>query len=397
MDSDQEEGEAHKSTEDKMNSDQEEGEAHKSTEDKMNSDQEEGEAHQMKEAVIGDRPKKRVHQDGDNRQNIEMGSVSKEIESNKHLEDIDNTCKKYIMDYESLDDSDNDPDYNTDADDDETSDTTDSEKEDKINNNRKIIKPKRKNEYREKAKQLEQKQKSSNKICFDVISGSESDTSEIFGVQGIIERSLHVLNTDKCIDPEVTDQKQDNGTSEEKSVDLSDSDADELSVNEDEIVRDINCPGIFVKKILRSESTKLGKKKKCSPQDADDEEELGTPSNAIKLSHNIRRLASAKLAFAIKQGNEPKRRESKDFLTLIKLEWTTKLARVTLETRKFNSKKPLPLPQDVLKLANFNKEELEKLDLNDASYPNYRKVVTLTETRLILYNRRRCGELQAMQ
>jgi hypothetical protein len=65
----------------------------------------------------------------------------------------------------------------------------------------------------------------------------------------------------------------------------------------------------------------------CAAQDADDEEDLATPSNAIKLSYDLKRFASIKLALAIKQGDEVKRRQSKDFSHLMKISWTNKLAR----------------------------------------------------------------------
>ena len=134
----------------------------------------------------------------------------------------------------------------------------------------------------------------------------------------------------------------------------------------------------------------------CAAQDADDEEDLSTPSNAIKLSYDLKRLGSIMLAMAIKQGDDKKRRDAKDFLHLMNICWTNKLAKVTLDERKFNSKKPLPMPGDVQKLARYNQEQLNSLDLHDNTYTTFRRAVILAEARLVLYNRRRVGELQAM-
>ena len=87
-------------------------------------------------------------------------------------------------------------------------------------------------------------------------------------------------------------------------------------------------------------------------QDAGDEEDLQSPSNAIKLSHDLKKLASIKLAKAICTGDDIKRRESKDFLKVITINISTKLARVLLSERQFGVRKPLPLPRYIKKLAD---------------------------------------------
>ncbi len=134
----------------------------------------------------------------------------------------------------------------------------------------------------------------------------------------------------------------------------------------------------------------------CSDQDDDDEEELGSPSNAIKLQYDIKRLCSIKLAKAIMNGDEKRKKEANEFLQLMEISWSSKLARVALQRKRMNRKKPLPLPEDIQKLASYLNGELDDFDPADTSYPNYRRGVMLVEAKLISYNRRRCGELQAM-
>ena len=68
-------------------------------------------------------------------------------------------------------------------------------------------------------------------------------------------------------------------------------------------------------------------------------------------------MASAKLGEVLKTGNEVKTSEAKDFLKLMTLNWgfqVTKLSRTVLSERKFNSYKPLPLPNDVKKNGSIS-------------------------------------------
>lgn len=139
---------------------------------------------------------------------------------------------------------------------------------------------------------------------------------------------------------------------------------------------------------------------KCSNQDSIDEEDLSSPSNAIKLGYDIKSLASSKLASAIIHADEKRQKEAENFLQLMKMQWTvkvTKLARMVLQERQYNKPKSLPTPEDIKKITEFMKTEICNLDLTDISYANYKKVVVLTLARITLYNRRRCHEVQAIR
>nr|XP_022330999.1 uncharacterized protein LOC111129143 isoform X1 [Crassostrea virginica] len=134
-----------------------------------------------------------------------------------------------------------------------------------------------------------------------------------------------------------------------------------------------------------------------------EDDELHHPSTPIKIGFDITRLAGLKLALSIKMSDEVGRKEATDFLQLLKMEWSTRvnrISRATLAERNFNRRKPLPDPEDIVKLASYLVTELQKLE-NDldpvlADGVKFRRVVMLVQSRLLLYNRRRPGELEAL-
>lgn len=131
-------------------------------------------------------------------------------------------------------------------------------------------------------------------------------------------------------------------------------------------------------------------------------DELHHPSTPVKLGFDISRLAGLKLAHSINMSDEVGRQEATDFIQLLKMEWSTRvnrISRATLAERNFNKRKPLPDPEDIAKLATYLVTELQKLETTldpaSADIAKFRKVVILVQSRLLLYNRRRPGELEA--
>ena len=134
----------------------------------------------------------------------------------------------------------------------------------------------------------------------------------------------------------------------------------------------------------------------ASPE-MDDEEELKAPSTAIKLGYDIKRLAGTKWGNGLRRNDQIAVAETKNFLKLMKLEWSirvTKSALTTLQVRKFNSEKSLPVPDDLQALNEHVKKELQNLYLSDNSYPTFRRVEELSQTRVLLFNKRRSGEVE---
>nr|XP_034315953.1 uncharacterized protein LOC117685616 [Crassostrea gigas] len=133
----------------------------------------------------------------------------------------------------------------------------------------------------------------------------------------------------------------------------------------------------------------------------DENADLKNPSTAIKLGYDLSRLANAKLGIGIKEGNDKAKTEASEFLQLLRMEWSvkvTKLARITLDVRHFNKRKELPDPSDIEKIAAYLVREIKNLDLtpNNNNEIVFREAVVLAEARLLLYNRRRPGELECL-
>ena len=138
----------------------------------------------------------------------------------------------------------------------------------------------------------------------------------------------------------------------------------------------------------------------CACLDMDDESELATPSNAIKLGFEIKRLVGAKKGYAIRTANRAMRDDCADFLELMESEWSvrvTKQARLLLIERAMHKRDNMPDPQDIENLTKYMVTEISKIDLSDQSTSNYRHIAQLALARLISFNRRRTGEVQAIK
>ena len=125
-------------------------------------------------------------------------------------------------------------------------------------------------------------------------------------------------------------------------------------------------------------------------------EDMEAPSNALKLQHMIRDACNAKLGLYIREKDTDKQKEATDFLRLMKFEWSTHAQRLTLDIRRHLNRKPLPLPQDIVKMVDFVKKQGENFEYDDHSYSNYRWACQLAITRICFYNRARTGTIQAI-
>ena len=140
----------------------------------------------------------------------------------------------------------------------------------------------------------------------------------------------------------------------------------------------------------------LGAIKSCIPF-SDDEEDLTSPSNALKLKYDVKRLVNAKWAFCIKRGKGEEEKQCKKFLHLMEIEWgerVTKLCRMVLDQRRYEETKELPAPEDVKKLTGYLIQELKQTELDSS---NFLRLVALAQSRLMLYNKRRSGEIEVIK
>ncbi|XP_053383094.1 uncharacterized protein LOC123541349 [Mercenaria mercenaria] len=128
------------------------------------------------------------------------------------------------------------------------------------------------------------------------------------------------------------------------------------------------------------------------------DEELKYPSVALKIVEDLKKMVAAKIAYAAKSRDFQAREEGKLFDDFLTNEWKAKVknqAAELLKQRQLKKKDPLPDPQDIATLTKFLIENLETIKL-DSDITVYRRVVLLTEARLLLYNRQRPGELESL-
>ena len=138
--------------------------------------------------------------------------------------------------------------------------------------------------------------------------------------------------------------------------------------------------------------------KTTSPQ-IDDVEDLESPSTAVKLGYDIKRLTNAKLGIAIKEDNDEERKKCLDFLKLIEMEWSlkvTRLASTTLQARRLNKDRQLPDSDDLVQITKTVKLDSKKLEekMRKPDAACFRRGVMLAQTRLLLYNKRKAGEIE---
>ncbi|XP_055958464.1 formin-2-like isoform X1 [Patella vulgata] len=137
-----------------------------------------------------------------------------------------------------------------------------------------------------------------------------------------------------------------------------------------------------------------------STANAISEDNLEKPSNARKLGFDIKKLINGKIGISIMTNDEPSRKEAEDLLKTMEIFWGTrvaKLSNVILEQRKYEKHKQLPNPDDIEELNKSLECSLKGLDLTTTTLENFTNVVEVVEAKLVIYNRRRVGELEAIR
>lgn len=130
----------------------------------------------------------------------------------------------------------------------------------------------------------------------------------------------------------------------------------------------------------------------------DDIEEMKSPSNCIKVKYDILHLLDFKW-YTVTSSKELDKKEAKECdnikrcMTIHWAERVTKMARTVLITRTFNKEICIPSANDVMTLTKKVRIEIDQLNLKELSEKTYRRAVQLIQTRLLLYNKRRSGEI----
>ena len=100
----------------------------------------------------------------------------------------------------------------------------------------------------------------------------------------------------------------------------------------------------------------------------------------------------------IRQQNGPLKEEAETFIQLHSSEWTDKVSSIalaTLKTNNFNKPEMLPVTEDLVLLKNFLIQTMEgenKHITEDPSYASLRALAEATQSRIILFNKRRGSE-----
>lgn len=99
----------------------------------------------------------------------------------------------------------------------------------------------------------------------------------------------------------------------------------------------------------------------------------------------------------IRETPDPDEAHSCDtFLRLMNIKWTervTKMARTVLVQRSFIKEVEIPSPDDIKTLTEHICKELPILNLQNYVESTYKRAVVLCQARLVLYNKRRSGEI----
>ena len=134
----------------------------------------------------------------------------------------------------------------------------------------------------------------------------------------------------------------------------------------------------------------------------DGRREFEIPSLALRLGHLLKRMATIKQGYCLRQDNMEGLKQAESFGQLLQTEWTDAVAtnaHNTLKRRKDNTVQILPLTDDLRALRSYQIKEM-KLCIDqlqeETSYSIWRKLAQLTMTRMIIFNKRRGGEVSKL-
>ncbi len=126
-----------------------------------------------------------------------------------------------------------------------------------------------------------------------------------------------------------------------------------------------------------------------------EQEKFDVASVALKLGHRLNKMAAFKKSFAGKKSDEKGQKEAKEFMELMTEEWAESVSLAALNTlseKKYNRAVELPQAIELKALSDYLKVSLETI----TDTTSFRMVQKLLMTRLLTYNKRRPGEIEAM-
>ncbi|XP_041474303.1 uncharacterized protein LOC121423085 [Lytechinus variegatus] len=129
-----------------------------------------------------------------------------------------------------------------------------------------------------------------------------------------------------------------------------------------------------------------------------------TPSLALKIGHSLRKVAEILKSEALMNGDAALKQKSGDFISLYQMKWEELVsthALRTLQEKRRNKPKYLPITADVSKLTKHLKEKVsggkDKLTKEPDNQQAWRDLAEVTLASLIVFNRKRAGEVSKIK
>ncbi|KAJ8969912.1 hypothetical protein NQ314_001529 [Rhamnusium bicolor] len=126
------------------------------------------------------------------------------------------------------------------------------------------------------------------------------------------------------------------------------------------------------------------------------------PSLALKIGYLLRKCVALESGAALRKGLIRRHNELKPFTELIDLEWAVKIsskALTTLHRKKINATQLLPLTNELMKLNEYLKEQIQLLKCQvqqNCTRQVWSNLASVTLSHTILFNKRRSGEAARM-
>lgn len=127
-----------------------------------------------------------------------------------------------------------------------------------------------------------------------------------------------------------------------------------------------------------------------------------SPSLATKLGHSLTKISELVESTALVEGDSDLAKEASNFRQIYDARWhelVSAAAYRTLEESKWNSPLLLPFTEDVKLLHSYldeKEQDYRNALSNESSAQNWSKLAKVTLTQVILFNRRREGEVSKM-
>ena len=122
---------------------------------------------------------------------------------------------------------------------------------------------------------------------------------------------------------------------------------------------------------------------------------LTHPSVALKIGHDLGKVAEAKEILAIKAGDRKMEKEATDLLKVIQKQWKTKVSSFALAIqdernfKKKNGPSSSTRSRETVRASGF--------DMTSMTTTSYKRAVILVQARLASFNKRRPGELESLR